>query len=138
MKFNKAIYVFFALFFLLTKAGAAFNIHYCGGSIADISHIFEGDNGCGMDEMMKVVSPCETKKKSCCDDEVVVIQNTDQNPLVDTLQLSGDQFLAIVSVAVFFYGVEETSSGNNTLITYESRSHSPPLFQLYCSYTFYA
>ena len=139
MKFSKTPYLFFAVFFLTTKIGLAFNIHYCGESIADISHIFEGKNGCKM-EVVMTLSPCEKEmqKKGCCDDKVVVIQNTDQNPLVNTLQLSKQQFAAILNTAVFFQGVEFQPSDPVIEITCRNSSHSPPLYQLYCSYTFYA
>ncbi len=141
MKFNKTIYLFFAVFFLMTKIGTAFNLHYCGGSIAEISSVFTAEKGCGPDEIIQnPLSDCDDtlSQKSCCDDEVIIIQNDDKNPLIDKIQLSGDQLVAVLNAALFFHLIELPSSNTIIATTYQSNSHSPPLYKLYCNYTFYA
>ena len=137
MKFNKATYLFFAVFFLMTKIGVAFNIHYCLGTIVNVSHVFQHNEGCGM-EMMNAHSSEKIAKNSCCSDEVVTIQNNDKNPLVDKLELSKNQLLAVLNVSVLFNLVELPLQYNIIEVEYKNSSHSPPLYQLYCNYTLYA
>jgi hypothetical protein len=137
MKFSKATYLVFAVFFLMTKIGVAFNVHYCLGSVANITHIFQHNEGCGM-EMMNDHSDMKMSKKSCCSDEVITIQNNDKNPLVDKLELSKNQLLAVLSTAILFHLVELPLQYNIIEVEYENSSHSPPLYKLYCNYILYA
>lgn len=120
----------------MTKIGVAFNVHYCLGTIVNVSHVFQHNEGCGM-EMMSDHSAEKMTKNSCCSDEVLTIQNIDQNPLVDKLELSTNQFLAVLNTAILFHFIKLPSQNNIIEVEYENSSHSPPLYQLYCSYTLY-
>lgn len=134
MKFPKAAYLLFALFFLVTKLGVVLNIHYCGGNIAYISHSFQ-KKGCGMEKSAPV--SCETgiQQKSCCDDETIVLQNKDQNPLTDILQLKLS-FSSPATLPLLFHLPEITPCTPAT-VAYHTQANPPPLYQLYCSYIFY-
>ena len=65
-------------FFLQSKVGVAFNIHYCGGHVAQISSAFHPKN-CGMEapEGEKESPTPILTQKSCCADELIIAQNDD-------------------------------------------------------------
>ena len=65
-------------FFLQSKVGVAFNIHYCGGHMAQISSAFHPKN-CGMEapEGGKESPTPILTQKSCCADELIIAQNDD-------------------------------------------------------------
>ena len=65
-------------FFLQSKVGVAFNIHYCGGHVAQISSAFHPKN-CGMETPEgREESPTPIfSQKPCCADELVIAQNDD-------------------------------------------------------------
>lgn len=67
------------LFFLQSKIGVAFNVHYCGKHIAEISWAFDAQ-GCGMEKVdLSLCDSDQLIQKSCCDDDVIIAQNdTDQ------------------------------------------------------------
>ena len=63
------------LFFLHSKTGVAFNVHYCGNHIAEISWAFDA-KGCGMEQTDLPLSTADQlSQKSCCDNDVVIAQN---------------------------------------------------------------
>ncbi len=63
------------LFFLQSKIGVAFNVHYCGKHIAKISWAFDAQ-GCGMEKGELFPSDSDQlTQKSCCDDDVIIAQN---------------------------------------------------------------
>lgn len=140
MNIKKSISVFFAIFFLMTKIGVAFNIHYCHGQIAEVKHIFQHKEGCGMDMSMDMNSSTKKQlnKKSCCSDEVITIQNTDINTITDKLELSKPLLIAVLNTAILFHLIEFPPQNNIMEVEYENSSHSPPLYQLYCNYTLYS
>lgn len=65
-------------FFLQSKVGVAFNIHYCGGHVAQISSAFHPKN-CGMEapEGEKESPTPILTQKSCCADVLIIAQNDD-------------------------------------------------------------
>ncbi|MFD0863734.1 hypothetical protein ACFQ1M_16080 [Sungkyunkwania multivorans] len=140
MKFHRSIYALVAIFFLMTKVGVAFNLHFCGEQLASVTTMFES-NGCGMEMAAEAKPSCESEqlsKPSCCSDEVLLVQNQDENPISDVLSLSQDQLMAVLTTALVFdlFSVE-SESWNNQPPHYHYDSHAPPLYALYCSYTFY-
>lgn len=137
MKLHKAAYLVFAIYFLATKLGVALNLHYCGENIARISYAAH-KKGCGMEEKPLATLFCsaDIQEKSCCKDEVQLIQNKDQNPLVHIVQLNAP-VEATTPVARFCCPPQILSSGT-VYTTYHHPPHAPPRYQLYCQYLFYA
>lgn len=136
MKFSKSTYFFVAIFFLLTKVGAAFNVHYCLGRVAEVTHIFGDTKGCGME--LPDTPESNLMKKSCCDDKVVLVQNDDENPLAGSLKLTTAETLAILNVALALQLIAFPSEEESLIPDFENSSHSPPLYKLYCRLTLYA
>lgn len=137
MKFHKITYLAFAIFFLATKVGVAFNVHHCGEVIAKVTSVFHDERGCGMEMPVEPKDSCEKEisKKSCCSDEVVSIQNLDENPLADQLHFSPIICVALLQAIQVVYISEENTTENIELPS-EVPDTGPPLYQLYCQYTF--
>ena len=90
---------------------------------------------------MPATPTCEKEaiaKRSCCSDEVLLIQNHDKNPLTDIQSLSQQQLAAVLAAAVVLELLpKEIISEKDTFLPYKYDSHAPPLYELYCSFTFY-
>ena len=139
VKFHKSLYLFFAVFFMMTKVGFAFNLHFCGDRLASVTTMFE-KQGCSMEMAMEAIPSCESEqltKPGCCSDEILLVQNQDENPLSDISQLSEQQVFALAATifvlqTVTFEALVDTSSQQ-----YTYTAHAPPLYKLYCAHTFY-
>jgi hypothetical protein len=114
--------------------GFAFNVHYCGNSIASISikntfSSLKTEKGC----CEKIVS----KKDSCCKDKVFNFQKKSENA---TVKVFFYEFPSVFIVPQFFSFVTNgaTFFQKNQLISYFCDANAPPLFQLYSQYIFYA
>ena len=67
------------LLFLQSKIGVAFNVHYCGAHIANISRAFDA-KGCGMEKKIPTTEELQFSQKNCCEDDLIISQNdSDQN-----------------------------------------------------------
>ncbi|MFT5217233.1 MAG: hypothetical protein ACI83H_002370 [Glaciecola sp.] len=103
------------------------DMHYCGGILVDIS-IFQKVKSCGMKMQKPSTEGCSIAKKSCCNDEQLVLNGQDE------LQLTVDKmsFEQQVFVASFVYAYINLLEGlDNNVSTYEE--YKPPLVirQLY-------
>ena len=77
--------IFFALIFLTSKIGVAFNVHYCGGHIQEIALAWNAE-GCGM-SMKKSQDTHQGHKdikNHCCQDKTVFIQNNEPQKTADS------------------------------------------------------
>src|SRR6187402_2095604 len=66
--------LFLAFLLLVSNAGLAFNVHYCGGKIASVSSVFHSGKVCKMDipvEKACCAKKIVEKKNKCCSDKVV-------------------------------------------------------------------
>ena len=124
---------------MMTKVGFAFNLHFCGERLANVTTMFE-KKGCGMETPATASLSCENKeisKPSCCADEVLLVQNQDQNPISDIQELTQIQLYAYTATI----WVLETFNFENTSIVldkeYNYTAHAPPLYQLHTAYIFY-
>ncbi len=77
---KKTALIALLFFYLLSTAGVAVNIHYCGGKIADISVVFESKNKC----------KCGSKKmnRNCCKDQKHFFKVKDSHKYSSDLKLS--------------------------------------------------
>ncbi len=121
------------LFFLHSKIGVAFNVHYCGKHIAEISWAFD-PKGCGMEP--SELPGCDKERltqKSCCLDDVVIQQNNADQDILKQIKpsiLANGVWLSEVEQLDHFVPPPEVL-----------RSKDPPclkaLYKRYCSYVFY-
>ena len=125
------------ILFLTSKVGLAFNVHFCAGSISEISFVWESA-GCDMaiHEKQKNTHPHshELKSESCCSDRIIVFENVESEQVVSE---QGNKFLEKV---IFLYQKDNLyneiflSKFNSNII------EDPPklkLFLLYHSFIFY-
>ncbi len=135
---KKLISGLLAVLLLLSNSGFAFSVHFCGGEIASITTAYIDSEICAKPKQ---------EPKACCaapsDDEKPCCENK----TVD-LKKSNDVVVKVFSFALqapfvpvtWHKDVEEITS----LPTVDQQSfyffddHSPPLFQLYNQYIFYA
>ncbi|NQY07810.1 MAG: hypothetical protein HRT68_16830 [Flavobacteriaceae bacterium] len=137
---RKFIALFLAFFYLTVNSGLAFNIHYCGGQLESISS-FISEIGCE-DEHKKPCCAEKKQKKSqeedgCCSDETIDLEASDDLVMLNN---SGADFLVTnipdQTLAFQFYFEEEIVTNDIAKLSYQS--NAPPLYKLYCQYTFYS
>ena len=121
------------LLFLHSKIGVALNVHYCGGHVAVISWAYSPEN-CGM-EMKKNSSELPRfSAKHCCDDDLVVEQNSEDQKQPDQ---EDRRIVANLTQPVF----QDTNSWSYTNQQLVFSVYNPPpklkQYKLNCSFIFY-
>ncbi|MFM2213479.1 MAG: hypothetical protein RL427_742 [Bacteroidota bacterium] len=130
MKFKKHISILVTFFLLVSNLGLAFNVHYCGDTIASVTvgtvSNSEADC-CGAIE----------KESKCCNDKIIKAE-----PKSDQLVMKNGSFEPNVLPVyndwspVLFAAVPHYKTRENT--TYYCDANAPPLYLLYSQYTLYA
>lgn len=125
------------IFFLHSKIGVAFNVHYCGKHIAAISWAFDAKD-CGMEKKnLSLDFSDQLIQKTCCENDLIIEQNTsDQTQLEDKSQKSGSVTIRLNSTSI----VEIKFVRLNAINSFSK--HPPPskihLYKKNCSLIFYA
>ncbi len=138
MQFKKQIIVFFAFLVFFTSSGLAFTIHYCGQNIASISSVFSNNETCEIpkeEEKSCCAEKLETQKKCCSDKEIVIKDSIEKNTFKNGISL---EFLKI-DFPQFTVNFNTNSTLNKTSqhLSFYCDANAPPLYNLYCQYTFY-
>lgn len=121
------------VFFLHSKVGVAFNVHYCGGHIAQISTVFNA-TGCGMEKKTSPVSSeVEFSTKSCCEDELIVEQNDDEFKETNSLKTFHPPIYVLHPPCAISYAATPKSTPLNT----RPPPKEVPFYLQYCSLVFY-
>jgi hypothetical protein len=138
MIFKKQISLLIAFLVLVSNSGLAFNIHYCEGKMASISSVFSKEEVCNMpvDVTENCCAKVKTTHKKCCSDKEVNLKDTTDK----------DSVKIIFSTPIFFINQElplnilaqSTTVQSTENVAYNCCANAPPLYQLYCQYTFYA
>jgi hypothetical protein len=130
MKFKKHISLLLTFFLLVSNLGLAFNVHYCGDTIASISLSTTANseaNCCGAIE----------KESKCCNDKIIKAE-----PKSDQLVMKSGSFEPTVLSDYndwspsLFAALTRYKTRENAI--YYCDANEPPLYLLYCQYTFYA
>ncbi len=124
--------------FLASNVGFAFNIHICGGSVSEISVIWD-KAGCDMPDDDKNNSHQHSKKnfnaEDCCNDDILIVQKSDPERIyVKQINKFLDNFSILLRNVPF---VKEASFTNLNL---KKINYPPPpakLFLLFSSFIFY-
>ena len=124
---------------LVSNIGLAFNVHYCGGKIADISSVFNIEEVCEM-PVVNDTACCAEKEsdhKKCCEDKTVDLQDDTDEIVVKSFAFS----IAAPFVGTHFpdlhFSAEVPASASAEPAYYCDR-HAPPLFKLYSQFLLYA
>ncbi len=112
---HKSFSVMLALLVMLSTVSFTIEKHYCKGALVDIS-VFTSAKKCKMD------SCASLQKKSCCEDEIHVVQGQDKLHTVVALdlELKKQQFMS--SVYPYYYNYYKSLS---KCITFY-KDYSPP------------
>lgn len=141
MNFKKHISLFLAFFLLVSNAGFAVDVHYCGVEIASVKPVFwknfESKNT--LEE-----SCCSAKSLnfleengSCCKDKVVNFEKKLENVIVNSISFQPDFNFLLEEWNSIIYS-EFRNFESNKITSYYCDANAPPLFKLYHQYIFYA
>lgn len=111
-----------ALLVLLSTTSFMVDKHYCGDMLVDVS-LFTHAKNCGMEvQKPSGSSECEITKKSCCSDETIIINGSDElkTPYND---LGFQQQIFIISFCYTYINLFEGLKEN--IVPF--KEYSPPL-----------
>lgn len=127
-----------AFYLLISSGGLAFNVHYCGDTIASVSSVFNTEEPCEMNVHPEEKSCCTVSSDShdgCCSDETIQAELDDV--VIKQLHFDLDDVSVLPVLALtFIMQIEE--SIDNQVLDYYCDANAPPLYQLYSQYVFYA
>jgi len=141
MNFKKGIALFVAFLMLVSNAGFAMTVHYCGGKISSISSGFGNKETCEMPEVTAEKACCakkiETNHKKCCSDKTVNLKGKAIDVIVKmaSIDYAAPFVLPVHKPVTFDYA---PAIRTEKLPSYYCDAHAPPLFKLYQQYIFYA
>jgi hypothetical protein len=133
MLMKKPLSLLLAFFMLLSQFGFAFQVHYCGDSIASVQlnalAVTQNveDDCCGIVE----------KETSCCNDKT--IQLSKKSDTFIPIQHATTSAILVVSshTTADWFCPSYGSAITPTIPTYYWESHAPPLFKLYSQFIYY-
>jgi hypothetical protein len=130
MKFKKHISLLLTFFLLVSNLGLAFNVHYCGDTIASITiskAAGSESNCCGAME----------KESKCCKDKIIKAEPKSDQLLMKMGSFEPANFPAYIKwTPTLFPEAPHYKTRENT--TYYCEANAPPLYLLYSQYTLYA
>jgi hypothetical protein len=139
MNFKKHISFTIAMLILVSNSGLAFTVHFCEGKIASISSVFSKEEICEM--TVEVEKTCcakvETTHKGCCSDKKVDLKSKTEKIILKTISLDFEPAY-FDEYKNHFFAVAEAPKFVDEKVAFYCDSNAPPLYQLYCQYTFYA
>ena len=138
MNVKKHISFLIALLILVSNSGMAFTVHFCGGKIASVSSVFTEEEVCIPVVVEETCCAKEvTTHKDCCSDKKVDLKNKTEKIIIKTISLDFEPaYFSEYKNLVF--AVAEAPIKVDEKPAFYCDSHAPPLYQLYCQYTFYA
>lgn len=138
MNFKKCTSIIMAFYLLISSSGLAFNVHYCGDTIASVSSVFSNEEPCEMVIHSEEKACCAASSDShdgCCSDET--IQADFDEVVIKQLQFDFDYVSVFPSVEFSFY-TTRVEVIKEQLFDYYCDANAPPLYQLYSQFVFYA
>jgi hypothetical protein len=141
MNLKKSTALIVAFLLLVSNAGFAMTVHYCGGKISSISSGFSLNEFCEVAEI-KIEKACCAKKieishKKCCSDKVLHFKGKAIDSIVKAFSSEmATTFVFPVFRPVIFAAAPEVAVKKNP--SYHCDAHAPPLFKLYSQYILYA
>ena len=141
MKINKHISFVLALLILVSNVGLAFNVHYCGGELAEISLDYKKSEPCEVKKIEKQDTCCGSTDEhdSCCSNSKVDLKKSfSDEVIVKSFQLDLGVFTFVEGwkVPEVLFSLEETILKSDAPSFY-CDSNAPPLYKLHCQYLFY-
>lgn len=138
MNFKKCTSLLMAFYLLISSSGLAFNVHYCGDTVASVSTVFNTEEPCVMDIHSEEKACCSASSENhdgCCSDET--IQADFDEVVIKQVQFDFDYVSVLPTVDFSFY-TNRVKQINEQLFDYYCDANAPPLYQLYTQLVFYA
>lgn len=138
MIFKKHISLLIALLVLVSNSGLAFNVHYCEGKIASISSVFSDEEVCEQPVVIEKTCCAKIEKthKECCSDKKVDLKNKTEKIIIKTISLDFEPaYFTFYNTPTFSTTGIQTNTDEN--VAFYCEANAPPLYKLYCRYTFY-
>ncbi len=129
MKLKQMTSLLLVFLLLLSNTGLAFNVHFCGGTVASVSIKPEAANDkgcCGM----------KAETSNCCKSKVVHFQKKSDNTLVKVFAFQSPAIAALYDWQPIVFEAT-TFFESNSNAAYYCDAHAPPLYQLHSQYIFY-
>jgi hypothetical protein len=118
---------------LVSNVGLAFNVHYCGGSIASVSLKMPNSNN----DFEKDCCGKAIKKSSCCKDKVIKFEKKLENTIVKAFDFQTNfDFLVWEYHPIVF--TKKVIFKHCKLTLYTCNANAPPIFKRNCQLIFYA
>jgi hypothetical protein len=139
MKLKKHISLLLTILILISNIGLALNVHYCHNSVSSVTLSYKVAELCNdhKQEQKTCCAAAGKKHKSCCESNVVKLQDKTDNIIVKSLQLDLAPFcMAGEWVPAQYYSIAPQAKKQNP--SFYCEANAPPLFKLYCQYIFYA
>jgi len=140
MKINKHISFVIACLILVSNIGLAFNVHYCGGELAEISLDYKKSEPCTEKKVEKEDSCCASSDKhdDCCSNSKVNLKKSiSDEVIVKSFQLDLGVFTFVEAWKPYVVSIVEESVTPSDAPSFYCDSNAPPLYKLYCQYIFY-
>jgi hypothetical protein len=136
---KKHISLLTALLILVSNSGLAFSVHYCEGKIASISSVFSEEEVCDMPVVVEKTccAKPETTHKDCCSDKKVDLKSKTEKIIIKTISLDFEPAY-FCEYKTHFFAVADAPKFVVQKVAFYCESNAPPLYKLYCQYTFYA
>jgi hypothetical protein len=140
MQLKKCTSFCLAILLLVSNIGLAFNVHFCGGKIADVSSVYNVEEVCLVP--IERTNACCAKKeadhKKCCEDKTVDLQDDSDEVVVKGFTFSISAPFVISENLTFKPRVASAEVRQNIQLQYYSEAHSPPLYKIYHQFLLYA
>lgn len=127
-----------AFYLLISSCGLAFNVHYCGDTIASVSSIFSTEEPCVMEVHTEEKTCCTTSSDShdgCCSDETLQVDFDDV--VIKQLHFDFD-YVSVLPSIDFSFHTNRVTITDDQLFDYYCDANAPPLYQLFSQFVFYA
>lgn len=138
MNIKKCVSIIMAFYLLISASGLAFNVHYCGDTIASVSSVFNTKEPCETDNHPEEKACCAVSAENhdgCCSDQTV--QADLDEVIIKQLYFDFDYVSVLPTCDVLFF-TNSVESVKEQLFDYYCDANAPPLYKLYSQYVFYA
>jgi len=139
MKINKHISFVLACLILVSNVGLAFNVHYCGGELAEISLDYKKSEPCVEKKVVKEDSCCASSDEhdDCCSNSKVAIKKSiSDEVIVKSFQLDLGVFTFMEEWKPSLTAVNEEKVSQSDAPSFYCDSIAPPSFKLHLQYIF--
>ncbi|MGV9003211.1 HYC_CC_PP family protein [Flavobacterium sp.] len=138
MIFKKQISILITFLVLVSNSGLAFNIHFCEGKIASITSVFSKEEICDLpiEKEQECCMKKEPTHQKCCSDKEVNLKNNAEKVILKISFYANYVYAFHQFTPLEFNDSYPTKVEDN--VAYSFNANAPPLYQLYCQYTFYA